>query len=217
MLNNPDGMERLADAFVPARVIFGFPGAGGTRVGAVIHYIQIRQQKTTLGTADGRSTDDISTVKELFEKAGFKTVISAHMPAWLQIHAVFMACVSAAIDQENGDSVRLGKNRIRVQRMVKGIREGFRACQQLGLPVVPANLKILFLTMPQWFSVLYWQRALKGTTGTLAMAPHARAAQDEMRLIAGKVLSFVHSSSVETPSLDYLLTGFTKQSLWAKE
>jgi hypothetical protein len=101
--------------------------------------------------------------------------------------------------------------------MVKAVREGFRACLQLGVPIVPSNLKTIFLTMPRWFSVRYWQGALRGPTGTLAMAPHATAAPGEMRLIAQKVLSFVHSSSVATPTLDYLLSGFIKQSLWHRK
>lgn len=217
MLNNPDGLDKLVEALQPRQVIFGFPGAGGTREGEEIHYIQIAQQKTTIGTLDGRLTVEVHAVKALFENAGFKTVISAQMPSWLKIHAVFMASVTAAILQENGDSVRLGNNRTGVVAMVNGIREGCRACRQLGVPVVPSNLKTIFLIMPRWFSVLYWQSALKGPTGTLAIAPHARAATGEMRLIAQKVLSFVHSSSVETPSLDHLLKGLLNQTSWVKE
>lgn len=217
MLNIPDGLDTLVKALAPRQVIFGFPGAGGTLVGEVIHYIQIAQQKTTIGTLDGRHTDEARAVRALWEKAGFKTVISLQMAPWLQIHSVFMASVCAAIHQENGDSVQLGNSRSAVLAMIEGIREGFRACQQLGVPVVPSNLKTIFLTMPRWVSVRYWQSVLKGPTGTLAIAPHARAATGEMRLIAQKVLSFVHSSSVETPSLDNLLKGFLNQTSWVKE
>jgi hypothetical protein len=57
-------------------------------------------------------------------------------------------------------------------------------------------------------SVLYWQSALRGKVGTLAMAPHANAAKEEMGLLAGKVITMVHSSPVPTPTLDKLLYSF---------
>jgi hypothetical protein len=42
------------------------------------------------------------------------------------------------------------------------------------------------------------------------MAPHANAAQDEMRLLAKKVIAMVHTSSIPTPTLDKLLLSFTQ-------
>lgn len=217
MCNNPDGVDEVAASLAPRKVIFGFPGAGGARMGDTIRFLMIPRQKTTLGTADGRPSGELQRVKALLETAGFKTAATTRIGAWLRVHAVFMSAVSAAICQAGGDAARLGSDKKAVAVMVKAVREGFRACLQLGVPVVPSNLKTIFLTMPRWFSVRYWQGALKGPTGTLAMAPHATAAPGEMRLIAQKVLSFVHSSSVATPTLDYLLSGFIKQSLWHRK
>lgn len=88
------------------------------------------------------------------------------------------------------------------------IREGFTACKTLGMPISPTNLKIIFMIMPEWFSILYWQKAMQGKVGTLAMAPHANKAKDEMRLLAKIVLTTVHSSSFATPTLDILLYAF---------
>ncbi|MEP6950333.1 MAG: hypothetical protein ABI863_13700, partial [Ginsengibacter sp.] len=110
--------------------------------------------------------------------------------------------------KENGSSIQLGKNKSSIQVMVKAISEGFSACKKLGLPIMPANLKIIFMKMPIWFSVLYWQHAMQGKVGTLGMVPHANAAKDEMQLVAKKVLAIVHSSSIATPTLDRLLSTF---------
>ena len=57
------------------------------------------------------------------------------MDAWLKTHAVFVACVAAAIIKENGDSLQLGKNRDSVKMMVKSIHEGFVACKRLECPL----------------------------------------------------------------------------------
>ena len=76
------------------------------------------------------------------------------------------------------------------------------------MPIAPANLKIIFMIMPQSFSICYGQKAMQGKVGTLAMAPHANKAKDEMKLLAKKVLTIVHSSSFPTPTLDLLLSSF---------
>jgi hypothetical protein len=119
-----------------------------------------------------------------------------------------MACVSASIIKENGGCIQLGKNKKSVRLMVKSIKEGFRALTNIGIPVTPSNLKIIFTIMPEWFSILYWQKAMQSKLGTLAIAPHVNAAKSEMQLVAKKVLEMVHSSSVATPELDKLLLGF---------
>lgn len=138
----------------------------------------------------------------------FKVAVSANIEAWLKTHAVFLSCIAAAISKENGNTVQLGKNRSSVKMMVQSIREGFVACKALGMPIAPANLKIISMIMPQWFSILYWQNAMQGKLGTLAMAPHANKAKDEMKLNAKKVLALVHSSSFQTPTLDRVLSSF---------
>ncbi len=128
------------------------------------------------------------------------------MSAWLKTHAVFVSCISAALAREGGDSVQLSRRRKSVLMMVKAIREGFIALQAKGISISPFNLKLIFIWMPTWFAVLYWQYALRATIGTLAMAPHANAAQDEMRQVAKEILAQLQASSLPTPTLIHLLT-----------
>lgn len=128
------------------------------------------------------------------------------MQAWLKTHAVFVSCISAALAMTEGDSVRLGHTRKYVVIMVQAIREGFMALQAQDIPVSPSNLKVLFLRMPRWFAVLYWQYALRSTVGTLAIAPHAKAAHDEMRQVARDIMAQLQTSSFPTPTLSHLLT-----------
>ena len=90
--------------------------------------------------------------------------------------------------------------------MVKAIREGFTVLQTQGIPISPFNLKVIFTWMPTWFAVLYWQYALRTTIGTLAMAPHANAARDEMRQVAQDITAQLQRSSRSTPTLSHLLT-----------
>ena len=210
MLNNAGGWEDIAHELRPKHIILGFPGVGGIHQGHLVNYIQIKQQKTTIGELNGEDTPAIREIKRVLENAKFTMAVSYDMQAWLKTHAVFVSCVTAAIMKENGDSIQLSRNRGGVRSLVKSIREGFLACEQLGLPVSPANLKIIFLMMPLWFSVTYWQKALKGKMGTLALSPHANAAKVEMQMLAKMTLAMVHSSNLPTPTLDMLLLSFIK-------
>ncbi|MGH2644585.1 MAG: ketopantoate reductase family protein, partial [Chitinophagaceae bacterium] len=164
MLNNPDNTQQLIQEFSEKKIILGFPGAGGTYRNDQIDYVQIKEQKTTIGDIDGNITNLTRDIKRNLEHAGFKVALSTNMQAWLKTHAVFVACIAAAIMKENGSSIKLGKNRNSVQMVVKSINEGFRACEKLGMPISPASLKTIFMTMPQWFSIWYWQKAMQGKT-----------------------------------------------------
>ena len=160
MLNNPAGMQRL-ESLELQRVILGFSSVGGTRQGGVVRYILIRQQQTTLGEVDGYIAPRLQHLATAFRKAGFSVALSPDMQAWLKTHAVFVSCASAALATTEGDSVRLGHTRTSVVMMVKAICQGFQALQAQGIPISPFNLKVLFLWMPTWFAVLYWQYALR--------------------------------------------------------
>jgi len=167
--------------------------------------VRIRQQPTTLGEVDGRITPRLRQLAAMLEQAGFPTAISHNMDGWLKTHAVFVSCVSAALALEGGDSVQLGRNRARVALMVNAIREGFAALQSLGVRVTPFNLQLIFRWMPRWFAVHYWQHALQTDVGTLAIAPHANAAREEMGQVAREILLFLEPSPAPVPTLKRLL------------
>jgi 2-dehydropantoate 2-reductase len=208
MLNNPESVDSLLRELNPKHIILGFPDVAGSFNLNVIDYVQIRQQKTWIGEIDGRPTDQIRQIRTVFEKCGFKVAISPDMVAWLKTHAIFISCVAASIVKENGSSAQLGKSRSSTALMVNSICEGFKALQTLGIRIAPTNLKIIFLWMPRWFSILYWQKAMLGEVGMIEIAPHANRAKDEMKLVAEKILTIVHSSNFPTPRLDALLSTF---------
>jgi len=208
-LNNPTGTEMLVEQLGSQRVVLGFPGIGGTREGTRVRYVQIRQQPTTLGEVDGQMTARLRRLSAMLEQAGFPTAISRSMDGWLKTHAVFVSCVSAALALEGGDSVRLGQHRATVALMVSAIREGFASLQSLGVRVTPFNLQVIFSWMPRWFAVRYWQRALQTPVGTLAIAPHANAAREEMGQVAREILVFLEPSPVPVPTLKRLLVALT--------
>jgi 2-dehydropantoate 2-reductase len=210
LLNNPTGTEPLVEQLGRERIVLGFPGIGGTRQGTRVRYVRIRQQPTTLGEVDGQITPRLRQLATALGQAGFPTALSHSMDDWLKTHAVFVSCISAALALEGGDSVRLGQNRAKVAQMVGAIREGFASLRSLSIRVTPFNLQLLFRWIPRWFAIRYWQRALQTEVGTLAIAPHANAAREEMGQVAGEILAFLEPSPIPMPTLKRLLAALTE-------
>jgi len=202
MQNNALGQAGLGDITGSGRVTLGFPGVGGYRNDdGVIEYIEIPQQPTTLGRSQGRE----KAAEAVFRSAGFAVTTTADMDGWLKTHAVFIAGVGAAISTCGGDAVTLAADRSSVSTMIRSVGEGFRALASQGVTVTPRPLKMIFTVVPGIFAVRYWQGQLRGTVGTVALAPHLRVSKDtELAAIYRDVQKMI-DGTVPTPHLDRLL------------
>jgi 2-dehydropantoate 2-reductase len=203
MLNQPLDGERAARAVGADRTLFAFPGVGGSRSeDGTIVYIEIPQQRTTIGIQHGRERPLV----DLLCSARFPVATTNDMPAWLATHAVFVAAVGAAIAAA-GNASSLAANRAAVRTMVKAIREGFRALAKTGTQVTPLALRTIFTLVPAPFAVRYWQRQLAGPVGTVAIAPHVLATRTtELPALCNDVRRMVAPAG-PTPRLTALLDG----------
>jgi 2-dehydropantoate 2-reductase len=192
--NNAAGPQEMMQALGRERVLLGFPGAGGKREGHVIHYLLIKQQPTTLGEVDGRTTPRLEQIAGAFKAAGFPSEKSRHIDAALKTHAIFITCIESAVAVAGGNNELASRQDLLVL-MVNAIREGFKGLQALGIPIVPFKLKLMFLWMPKWFPVLYWQRTLKSQLGEVSLAAHATAAPGEIRQLIDEIRITVLSLS----------------------
>jgi len=202
MQNNSLERPRIADIVGRDRTLFGFPGVGGyRREDGAIEYIEIPQQPTTLGRQPGQ--DEV--VGEVFESAGFAVATVADMDGWLKTHAVFIAAACASINSCGGDAVKLSADRERVATMIRAAGEGFRALASQGVAVQPRPLKMIFTVVPRVFAVRYWQGQLRGTVGTVALAPHSRMTKDTELPVLYRDVQKMVAGRVPTPHLDELL------------
>ncbi len=203
MQNNSLDLVHVSGIVGHGRTLFGFPGVGGYRGddGATF-YIKIPQQPTTLGRQAGRE----EIVAEVFKSAGFAVATTADMDGWLKTHGVFIAAMCASINSCGGDAVKLAADRERVATMIRAAGEGFQALASLGVAVQPRALKMIFTVVPQMFAVPYWQEQLRGTVGTVALAPHAKvSANTELPVLYRDVQKMIEGA-VPTPHLDQLLS-----------
>lgn len=156
------------------RTVFAFPGIGGFRTAdGTVHYVQVPQQKTTVGRRDGLER----VMVDLMRSAQFPVDVCADMAGWLATHAVFVTGVGAALLACHGDSAALAADRPRVATMVRAVGEGFRSLASKDVAVLPRGLRVIFTIVPPVVSVPYWQRQLRGPVGVIALAPHVRASQ----------------------------------------
>jgi 2-dehydropantoate 2-reductase len=102
--NNAAGPQEMMQALGRERVLLGFPGAGGKREGHVIHYLLIKQQPTTLGEVDGRTTPRLEQIAGAFKAAGFPSEKSRHIDAALKTHAIFITCIESAVAVAGGNN-----------------------------------------------------------------------------------------------------------------
>jgi 2-dehydropantoate 2-reductase len=200
LLNHFSGLARIRDLLGPDRVLFGFPGLGGSRAAdGAIEYIQIRQQHTTL-ERDG-------SVARMLREAGFAVDVCGDMDGWLKTHAVFVTATGAAILAAQGDAGALAADPAAVRDLVAAVGEGFGALARQGVAVVPRPLRLIFTVVPTFAAVRYWRAQLRGPVGTLALAPHIRATRDsEFPVLVAGVRELVAGHG-PTPRLDRLLAG----------
>jgi 2-dehydropantoate 2-reductase len=204
MHNNAAGFGETIESVSRERVLVGFPGAGGTLEGNIVHYGLIPQQRTMLGELDGRITPRVQQIAATFREAGFPVSISRKIDAWLKTHVAFVTSIAGALYLAGGNNYRLAKMPDGVPTMVRAVREGFKVIRAHHLSVTPFKLAVLFEWLPFAVPIVYWRRYFNTPIGDYFFARHALAAGDEMKQLADEFRMLISQTSVATPSLNQL-------------
>jgi 2-dehydropantoate 2-reductase len=163
-----------------------------------------RQQPTTFGELDGRTTPRLERITGMFKGAGFPVAISSQMDAWLKTHVAEISPMANALYMAGGDNYRLARTRDAIVLMIRAIREGYKVLQELHIPIAPAKHKIL-KRIPEPILVVLLRRIIKSEK-MANLIGHAHAARDEMKQIADEFKVLARSTSVSTPAMDQLHT-----------
>lgn len=199
--NNPSGRSTLPRN-LPKTVELGFPGIGGSLVGDTVEYIRITQQPTTLQINASIPTREFA---KALRARGFKVASVADMDGWLLYHAVFVACICAALYRCGTNPAKLADDPVTLTLMCRAIEEGFRSLRDQDLSGEPRNLHMLHLTWLRPFAVWYWRRTFHSPLGELEFGAHARHAQSEMKELAQAVLTATKDSPTVRNNLQELL------------
>jgi len=214
--NNASGPNALTAVLGRERVLLGFPGAGGALDGPRVRYRLIPEQKTTLGELDGRITPRLRRVREALRSAGFPVALSRHMDVWLKTHGVFITAIAGAIYSARGSCTALVAQPDGVPRLVRAVRQGFRALRALGMPIEPRKLAALFLWLPLPVPMAYWRAYLGRPEAELIFGRHAQGAVLEMLEIVNELRTLLRDSRLSTPDLDRTWGAVEQQALLSK-
>ena len=206
--NNFAGPADWVDALGQERVMIGFPLIAGYREEHVVHYwagSDDRKARMLVGEADGSITPRIQTVVDALESApGFEVEIRSDMDAWLKTHvALLMPALAPAMYMCGTDNYRLSRTRDAVVLGLRGIREGLRVLQALGVPIVPGKYRLL-QWLPEPILVPQWQRLFARKYWEVAMVRHGEAARDEVRHLVDEFLVLARTTAVPIPTIERL-------------
>jgi 2-dehydropantoate 2-reductase len=191
--NNPRGRLALPKDFSKT-IEQGFPGVSGALVGDTVEYIRIAEQPTVI--QQNVSMPTLEFAKTLCSR-GFKIARVSDMDGWLLYHAVFVACISAALYRCYTNPTLLSKDHATLTLMCQAIEEGFHALRGQGIGGQPRNLRILHLSWLRPFAIRYWSRTLGSPKGELEFAAHSRHARGEMKALAKAVLAATANGSTQ--------------------
>lgn len=207
IVNNPSGYDKWIEVLGKERIMVGFPSAGGEKVDGVVNYfigkgINRIFQTTTFGELDGSNTERLKTLVTALNKAGIPTVTCRNMDAWQKTHVSVVTPIANAIYKFNGNNYELGKSRDGIKLMIEATREGFLVLEKIGIPITPRKLK--FYRLPDFLLVPVYKILMGSRIAEIAMAKHANAARDEMKLLFNEFKMLMDKANIPTPAIDEL-------------
>ncbi len=207
MSNAVSGVDDLVDAVGQGRVMLGFPGAAGDKVGNVVRARTVHPwlQRTTVGEVDGRRTTRAVSIAQAFRSAGFPSAVSRDMDAWLKTHAALVCPIANAFYMAGGDMQRLARTRDALVLASRAAREGFRMLRSAGWQVTPPHLA-LALAVPEPLLVSLLGRAARTPYADFIIARHAAVARDEIAMLSAQLVALSRAADVPMPSFEVLAT-----------
>ncbi len=209
MGNNALGFDRYLNHLPKERVLFGFPGAGGSREKGVVHYVDSekpngKRMPITLGEIDGSTRERTKQIKYLFKSSGVPVNVVADIDGWLKYHVALVSPLVNALYMHNCDNYALAKDREGLRFLVRACKEGGNVLKKLGYSKRQPFKWNLFYWMPEFMTVKVFQGLLDIRFAEIAYARHARAAADEFRILADEFKSLIDQTSLPTPNIDRL-------------
>jgi len=202
--NNAAGPDEMIDALGRNRVLLGFPGAAAVRRDDRLHYVitSAQEQPTTLGELDGAESPRIAGIADAMNAAGFHAAVCLNMDAWLKTHVAKILPTAYALYMAGGDPRRLARTRDALVLMIRAMREGFEVLEAHGVPITPANHRVLpWLPEPLLLAIM---RGMLGSDAMSIKIGHATEARDEMRALDDELRALAASTAVATPATDRL-------------
>jgi 2-dehydropantoate 2-reductase len=162
------------------RLIPGFPGAGGDIVEGVLSAQFVKGiQGTVFGEIDGKKTERIKCLSEIFKHSDLAYEVSENILAFHLSHAAFAAAIKHFY-AENGMLDSKAAKRLHIlMKLASSMKENIHALEKAGIPILDPKTRLVG-KMPKWITMLifYIMLSVKFTQSVL-LGNHALAAKEE--------------------------------------
>jgi 2-dehydropantoate 2-reductase len=209
MGNNANGFNEYLKYLPKEKILFGFPGGGGSRLDHVAHYIDSEKpggarMPVTIGELDGKTRDRTTKIQELFESSDVPVKIVDDIDSWLKYHVAFILPVAGAL-LKSGDNYKLAKDQATIKQYIMAVREGGKALKSLGYTKSYNPKQNLFSLFPKWLLVRILSKVFDSKFAEVAMMMHVNSAKDEMAELTKEFRTLQKQSGVATPTFDSLM------------
>jgi ketopantoate reductase len=146
--NNWWGEEKIRKFLPPEKYFFGFSRlVGGWRTENQVDSIIFDNPElvTMLGERNGRITARLQNLREIFEKANLKPVLSEDILGWLAIHYVEFLGVIGGILKAGSYNAFVGSSEL-IKESILATRESLDICKARGIDfkkAAPSNIRIV--------------------------------------------------------------------------
>ncbi len=215
-MNNAAGAKDLVDALGKDRVMTGFAAIAGYREGHKIVYINAEPERSAeiyLGEPTGEITPRAQGIASELAKGCFlKPQVYKYMDAWSKYHvAIIFPALATALYLCGNDNYRMAATRDGLVLAWRGIKEGFRVLQRLGVPVQPPALR-KFIWLPEPIMIAILRKLLNRPRMEVAMVKHAEVIRDEIQQLNKEFLQLAEKSGIFIPTIRFLISQFNENA-----
>jgi len=207
--NNTLGFDEYSKYLPKEKVLFGFPGGGGSRIDHIVHYIDSEKPNgkrlpITIGEIDGEIKERTTQIKNLFESSGVPVNTVKDIDGWLKYHAAYIIPLAGAL-LKSGDNYKLAEDKSTIKTYIRAVKEAGKVLTALKYKnQLPMKIKSFYWN-PEWVTIKILKLVFKSKFAEIAMMMHVNAAKDEMFELGNQFKTLKNQSSIKTPNLDELL------------
>ena len=209
MGNNAFGFDEYLRYLPKEKILFGFPGGGGTLKNHIAHFIDSEKPNgkrlpITLGEINGTIKKRTKQIQELFESSDVPVSIVENIDGWLKYHAAYVVPLAGAL-LKCGDNYKLADDKNTIRKYIRSVKEAVRVISELGYKnQLPMKIKS-FNWNPEWISIKILKFVFKSKFAEIAMMMHVNAAKDEMLELGNELQTLKNQTSIKTPNLVELI------------
>jgi 2-dehydropantoate 2-reductase len=210
MGNNASGFDEYIKFLPKEKLLFGFPGGGGSRLNHVIHYIDSEKPNgkrfpIILGEIDGEVKERTKRIQQLFESSRVPVKIVDDMDSWLKYYVAFVLPIAGAL-LKAGDNYKLARDAETIRIYIRAVNECTKVLKVLGYKK-SFNPKLKFFNyFPETLLIKILKRVFNSRFAEVAMMMHVNAARDEMLELGNDFKILINQTSIETPGFNELFS-----------